>query len=210
MNSPKTKYTLVKMANGTNKLVLKTKKTLSQDLYNGVFHPKTSSNIRDIIFRFKCEARFEIVDKTLRCFDDNTGRWGQKIDFKLYSSTPSKGIRHIYGEEHPVEHVGGIKYPIKNREELYVIFRDWMRCHYYLKTGPFCKREDGHTLEEFYRLTEKDYGIFCRYTIMNYTLNKLVDIDRFYQGVHWPELWRILLTNDKFDKKLILKTWGEN
>ena len=192
MNSPKTKYTLVKMTNGTNKLVLKAKKTLSQDLYNGIFHPKTSSNIRDLIFKFKCEARFEIVDTTIRHFDKCTWSPGSgKINFKDYCS----------GKK-------GSQYPIKNRKELYVIYRDWIRCHHYLSTGPFIRREEFEgTLEEFVRFrgTQTDWTYDIEHLVRD-TLEKLVDIDRFQYGVEWPELWRILLTNDKFDKKLILKT----
>jgi len=192
MNSPKTKYTLVKMTNGTNKLVLKTKKTLSQDLYNAVFHPKTSSNIRDIIFKFKCEERFEIVDKTIRCFDAIFPHNNGEVNFKYYSSSLS-----------------GSQYPIKNRKELYVIYRDWINCHRYFKTGPFIRREAFGNVHEYLNFL----GTLPRHLtpgfvghIMNRTLDKLMDIRDFHIGINEDELWKILLTNDKFDKKLILKT----
>ena len=107
MNSPKTKYTLVKMTNGTNKLVLKTKKTLSQDLYNAIFHPKTSSNIRDLIFKFKNELNHPILLERIWHAQDI-----QTYSFKHWNE-------NIKSSEQP---------PINSRKELYTLIRDFYKC----------------------------------------------------------------------------------
>ena len=87
-----------------------------QELFRDVFRIKTGH--RSLIFKFKVEARVEYLQKAIGCFYGYTQRrdvYLKNVNFKKYS----QGL--------------GAEYPINNRNELFILMRDFARGNHYLK-----------------------------------------------------------------------------
>ena len=156
---------------------------LTQANYSDVFHPKRSPDIRNLIFKFKWESRLEVVEKTLKSFCQYTGDSYAKPNFKKYSQTKT----------HPayLPIIGGIHFPIKNRKELYILYRDWIRGMDYLKISPNCYDDAFNTYSEFIDI----------WRLSRQLVEKLMGITDFSIGCDQEEVWKVLRTNDNFDKK---------
>ena len=159
---------------------------LTQANYGDVFHPNRSPDIRNLIFKFKWESRLEVVEKTLKSFCQYTGWNDAKPNFKKYSQTKT----------HPayLPIIGGIHFPIKNRKELYILYRDWIIGMDYLKISP--NFNDRKLAYSEYKTSPIDIWRLSRQLV-----EKLMGITDFSIGCDQEEVWKVLRTNDNFDKK---------
>ena len=157
-----------------------------QELFRDVFRIKTGH--RSLIFKFKAEQRFEYVNASLALFNQHNS-CNAYLNFTKYSQGK------------------GLKYPIKNRSELFILMRDWARCYHYLQSEPY------------YNLSPSDLykGTPCKHIHQSVTRPQMMEtnllqilesrphrfnlrLDPEHYSFELKQYYRILRNNEKFDK----------
>ena len=142
-----------------------------QELFKDIFRIKTGH--RSLIFTYKMQARFDLLFATLNCFREYNFRMREVIDFEYYSRCRFRQanympLKTMFSEYSHINDLDDIQlfphpfiqsfenekqwdesncYPIKDRPELYIMIKDFLKlCDFfkednrYVDKISFCKK----------------------------------------------------------------------